>query len=97
MKVTSKKGVVKMAEFVVDKDGIKRFLVSITVNGNKYTKMVKANSLLVNFLGMILILSAQKERANRVTVAPAPCCWMGSRSIHAWFSLLVWTDGSNNR
>ena len=39
-----------MAEFVVGEDGIKRYLVSITVNGIKYTKVVKANSLLVNFL-----------------------------------------------
>jgi len=30
MKDTSKKGVEKMAEFVVGEDGIKRYLVSIT-------------------------------------------------------------------
>jgi hypothetical protein len=59
MKDTSKKGVVKMAEFVVGEDGIKRYLVSITVNGTKYTKMVKANSLLVNFLREDLDLSTR--------------------------------------
>ena len=56
-----------MAEFIVDKDGIKRYLVSITVNGNKYTKMVKANSLLVNFLREDLNLTGTKERASRVS------------------------------
>ncbi|NLX90192.1 MAG: (2Fe-2S)-binding protein [Firmicutes bacterium] len=54
-----------MAEFIVDKDGIKRYLVTITVNGIKYTKMVKANSLLVNFLREDLDLTGTKKACEQ--------------------------------
>jgi len=37
-------------KFLLDDNGIKRFLLTINVNGIDYTKMVKANTLLVNFL-----------------------------------------------
>lgn len=54
-----------MANYVVGKDGIKRYLVSITVNGNKYTKMIKANSLLVNFLREDLELTGTKKACEQ--------------------------------
>lgn len=54
-----------MANFVVDKDGIKRYLVSITVNGTKYTEMIKANSLLVNFLRGDLDLTGTKRACEQ--------------------------------
>ena len=54
-----------MANFVVDSDGVKRYLVSITVNGTKYTKMIKANSLLVNFLREDLDLIGTKRACEQ--------------------------------
>ncbi|MGM0689209.1 MAG: (2Fe-2S)-binding protein [Bacillota bacterium] len=54
-----------MANFVIDKDGIKRYLVSITVNGIKYTRMIKANSLLVNFLRDDLNLTGTKRACGQ--------------------------------
>jgi carbon-monoxide dehydrogenase small subunit len=46
---------------IKDKDGIERFVVSITVNGDEYTRMVKANRLLVNFLRDDLELTGTKK------------------------------------
>lgn len=50
-----------MSKMITDKDGIERFVVSITVNGDEYTKMVKANRLLVNFLRDDLDLTGTKK------------------------------------
>ena len=47
--------------FLIDDYGIKRFLVTINVNGIDYTKMVKANTLLVNFLRDELDLTGTKR------------------------------------
>jgi len=54
-----------MANFVVDKDGIKHYLVSITINGILHTRMIKANSLLVNFLREDLDLTGTKRACEQ--------------------------------
>ena len=46
---------------LIDKDGIKRYLITVTVNGDEYTRLVKANSLLVNFLRDDLNLTGTKR------------------------------------
>ena len=48
-------------KYLIDDYGIKRFLVTINVNGIDYTKMVKANTLLVNFLRDELDLTGTKR------------------------------------
>jgi len=48
-------------KFLVDDYGIKRFLVTINVNGIDYTKLVKANTLLVNFLRDEIDLTGTKR------------------------------------
>ena len=48
-------------KFLLDENGIKRFLVTININGIDYTKMVKANTLLVNFLRDELDLTGTKR------------------------------------
>ena len=48
-------------KFLLDDYGVKRFLVTINVNGLDYTKMVKANTLLVNFLRDDLELTGTKR------------------------------------
>ncbi len=50
-----------MSNFIVDNNGIKRYLVTINVNGIEYTKVVKANTLLVNFLREELDLTGTKK------------------------------------
>ncbi len=54
-----------MANFMVDSDGTKHYLVSITVNGIKHTRMIKANSLLVNFLREDLDLTGTKRACEQ--------------------------------
>ena len=61
-----------MANCIVDKDGVKRYLVTVNVNGSDFTKVVKANTLLVNFLREELDMIGTKRAANWVTAAAAP-------------------------
>lgn len=46
---------------ILDKQGIKRYLISLTVNGDTYTAVVKANTLLVNVLREELNLTGTKK------------------------------------
>ena len=48
-------------KFLIDDNGIKRFLITVNVNGIDMTKMVKANTLLVNFLRDDLDLTGTKR------------------------------------
>ncbi|MBP1743068.1 MAG: CoxS [Firmicutes bacterium] len=50
-----------MSNFITDNQGVKRYLVTIKVNGMEYTKVVKANTLLVNFLREELDLTGTKK------------------------------------
>lgn len=50
-----------MNNYIVDNQGIKRYLVTITVNGIEYTRVVKGNMLLVNFLREELELTGTKK------------------------------------
>jgi len=46
---------------IIDNNGVKRYLVTINVNGDNYTRVVKANTLLVNFLRDELDLTGTKK------------------------------------
>ncbi len=46
---------------VQDKEGIKRYLITLHVNGDSYTRVVKANTLLVNVLRDDLDLTGTKK------------------------------------
>lgn len=46
---------------IIDKQGIKRYLITLTVNGDTYTAVVKANALLVNVLREDLNLTGTKK------------------------------------
>lgn len=46
---------------ITDKQGIKRYLITLTVNGDSYTVVVKANALLVNVLREDLNLTGTKK------------------------------------
>ena len=50
-----------MQNAIKGKDGISRYMVSITVNGDEYTRVIKANTLLVNFLREELDLTGTKR------------------------------------
>lgn len=46
---------------ITDKDGVKRYLITLNVNGDSYTKVVKANTLLVNVLRDEMDLTGTKK------------------------------------
>jgi carbon-monoxide dehydrogenase small subunit len=47
--------------YITDKHGIRRYLVSVVVNGVEYTRVIKSNVLLVNFLRDELDLTGTKK------------------------------------
>jgi carbon-monoxide dehydrogenase small subunit len=47
--------------YIVDNNGVKRYLVTINVNGIDYTRVIKANVLLCNFLRDELELTGTKK------------------------------------
>lgn len=46
---------------LVDNNGVTRYLVTININGDSYTRVVKANTLLVNFMRDELDLTGTKK------------------------------------
>ena len=50
-----------MSNVIKDKNGINHYLVTVKVNGDEYTKLVKANTVLVNFLRDELDLTGTKR------------------------------------
>ena len=81
-----------MANCVVDKDGIKRYLVTIDVNGTPYTKVVKANTLLVNFLREELDMIGTKKGCE---LGDCGCCtvMLDGKPVNSCLILAVDVDG----
>lgn len=81
-----------MSSFIVDKDGIKRYMVSVTINGSEYTKVVKANTLLVNFLREDLGLIGTKKGCE---LGDCGCCtvMLDGKTVNACLVLAVDADG----
>jgi carbon-monoxide dehydrogenase small subunit len=48
-------------QVIVDNNGVKRYLVTLNINGDSYTRVVKANTLLVNFLREEIDLTGTKK------------------------------------
>ena len=81
-----------MANFIIDKDGIKRYLVTIKVNGNEYAKMIKANSLLVNFLREDLDLTGTKK-ACELADCGACTVLVNGKPVNSCMVLTISVDG----
>lgn len=50
-----------MAQVITDKQGIEHYMITVNVNGDNYTRVVKANTVLVNFLRDSLDLTGTKK------------------------------------
>jgi len=87
-----KKGALKMLKFVTDEDGVKRYLVSLKVNGNAYTKMVKANSLLVNFLREEIDLTGTKKACEQADCG-ACTVLLDGKPVNSCMILTINVDG----
>ena len=81
-----------MANCIVDKDGIKRYLVSDNVNGGVFTKVVKANTLLVNFLREELDMIGTKKGCE---LGDCGCCtvMLDGNAVNSCLVLAVDVDG----
>ncbi|MDD4766330.1 MAG: (2Fe-2S)-binding protein [Desulfotomaculaceae bacterium] len=81
-----------MSSFVVDKDGNKRYAVTVNVNGSDYTKVVKANTLLVNFLREELDLIGTKRGCE---LGDCGCCtvMLDGKAVNACIVLALDCDG----
>ena len=51
-----------MSQVITDKQGISHYMITINVNGDDYTRVVKANTILVNVLRDELDLTGTKKR-----------------------------------
>jgi carbon-monoxide dehydrogenase small subunit len=81
-----------MANFIIDKDGIKRYLVTIKVNGSEYARMIKANSLLVNFLREDLDLTGTKK-ACELADCGACTVLLDGKPVNSCMVLTISADG----
>lgn len=81
-----------MSNFIIGKDGIKRYLVSIKVNGSEFTKVVKANTLLVNFLREELDMIGTKRGCE---MGDCGCCtvMLDGKPVNSCLVLAVEVDG----
>lgn len=81
-----------MANCIVDKDGVKRYLVTVNVNGSDFTKVVKANTLLVNFLREELDMIGTKKGCE---LGDCGCCtvMLDGKAVNSCLILAVDVDG----
>lgn len=81
-----------MANCIVDKDGVKRYLVTVNVNGSDFTKVVKANTLLVNFLREELDMIGTKKGCE---LGDCGCCtvMLDGKAVNACLILAIDVDG----
>lgn len=81
-----------MSNFIVDKDGIKRYMVSVNINGSEYTRVVKANTLLVNFLREDLGLIGTKKGCE---LGDCGCCtvMLDGKPVSSCLVLAIDVDG----
>ncbi|MFZ5649237.1 MAG: (2Fe-2S)-binding protein [Bacillota bacterium] len=77
---------------VSDKNGIKRYLVSLMVNGDTYTVVVKANTLLVNVLRDQLDLTGTKKGCELGDCGSCTVL-MDGRPVNSCMVLAVEADG----
>lgn len=81
-----------MQNVITDKDGNKRYLITIKVNGDEYTKLVKANTLLVNFLRDELDLTGTK-RGCELGDCGSCTVLLDGKPINSCLMLAVEADG----
>jgi carbon-monoxide dehydrogenase small subunit len=79
-------------KFLIDDNGIKRFLVTINVNGIDYSKMVKGNTLLVNFLRDDLELTGTK-RGCELGDCGSCTVLVDGKPVNSCLVLAIETDG----
>lgn len=80
-------------KFLLDDNGLKRFLITVNVNGIDYTKMVKANTLLVNLLRDDLDLTGTKRGCELGDCGSCTVLFNG-KPVNSCLILAVEADGA---
>lgn len=83
-----------MPNFIVDDHGIKRFLVTININGDDYTRLVKGNTLLINFIRDEVGLTGTK-RGCEMGDCGSCTILMGDTPVNSCLILAVEADGKS--
>lgn len=79
---------------IIDKNGIPRYLITINVNGLDYTKLVKANVLLVNFIRDELDLTGTKKGCELGDCGSCTVL-MNDKPVNSCLILAIEADGAN--
>jgi carbon-monoxide dehydrogenase small subunit len=83
-----------LSNFITDNQGVKRYLVTIKVNGMEYTKVVKANTLLVNFLREELDLTGTKKGCELGDCGSCTVL-LDDKPVNSCLILAIEADGMN--
>jgi len=81
-----------LSNVLTDKNGIKHYLITIKVNGDEYTKLVKGNTVLVNFLRDALDLTGTK-RGCELGDCGSCTVLMDGKPVNSCLVLAVEADG----
>ncbi len=81
-----------MSNSITGKDGIKRYMVTVKVNGDEFTKVIKGNTLLVNFLREELDVTGTKKGCE---LGDCGCCTvlLDGKPVNSCLVLAVEADG----
>lgn len=83
-----------MSNVIYDHSGVQHQLVTITVNGNEYSRVVKANTLLVNFLRDELELTGTKKGCELGDCGSCTVL-MDGKPVNSCLILALDADGRN--
>ncbi len=83
-----------MSQVITDKHGIKHYMITINVNGDDYTRVVKANTLLVNVIRDQLDLTGTKKGCELGNCGSCTVLIEG-KPIDSCMILAVEADGHN--
>ena len=78
--------------YVIDKNGVKRYIITLNVNGDEHTMMVKANTLLVNLLREDLDLTGTKKGCELGNCGSCTVL-MDGKPVNSCLVLAVEADG----
>lgn len=79
---------------IEDKNGVKHFVITLNVNGDNYTKAVKANTLLVNVLRDELGLTGTKKGCE-LGDCGACTVLLDGKAVDSCMLLAIYADGHN--
>jgi len=82
-----------MSQVITDKNGVKRYLITLTVNGDAHTVLVKGNAMLVNVLREELNLTGTKKGCELGDCGSCTVLLDG-RTVKSCTVLAVQADGS---